>query len=477
MGRDELGATPRSVAPLLAPLTVILIFFLTLPTFATPAGLVWPLLASSIAVGGMMAVAVFRALDAESPLSPIGFPFIYCAATLTASLFAAAAGQFDPTFIRTEYITPQVFFAHGLFISGFFAGVAFQNKSREKVIAFRPHSVEFRSYLFLRQAGTAAILFPALYRCFYLIQYGPASWNRGRAVDFDLAAQLQVIVSLLPLLGVAMLLLAHTRPHSLIIGRLPAGALVVWATASLLIGTRDEILGPTLILLWAYHYRIRRISGPKLAAIIALGFVVLAFVGEWRSTASKPEGELNLLRPVASSTNSLSRLMAVVPSSQPFLGGETYVASLRYATPFAHPPTGNHNLSAALRFPGLIGYTAESGLGFSPVAEAYWNFGYVGAFLAPFLFGIILLWAHRRARAWPLSPLGLLYPVLLSRLPLGLRSDFVQQYKGVLLIMVCLAFLWWLDKQVLGSYARTAAPITPQDRQDAFREPHRSRDQ
>ncbi|MFV0462757.1 MAG: O-antigen polysaccharide polymerase Wzy [Nostocoides sp.] len=110
--------------------------------------------------------------------------------------------------------------------------------------------------------------------------------------------------------------------------------------------------------------------------------------------------------------------------------------------------------TAAVRFPSVIGYSARSGLGFSPSAEAYWNFGLVGAFLVPALCGLVLVYAYRRSSPWPRSPLELFYPILLARIPLTVRADSLQQVKALAAILLTVTIVWALDRSI-----RRSAPV------------------
>ncbi|WP_376714845.1 O-antigen polysaccharide polymerase Wzy [Janibacter limosus] len=151
--------------------------------------------------------------------------------------------------------------------------------------------------------------------------------------------------------------------------------------------------------------------------------------------------------------------MHQVPASSPYLYGETYFSSLKYALPSGTlSGAETENLPAALRFPSLINYTANSGLGFSPIAEAYWNFGLVGAFLVPVFIGSVMRWCYARSRAFAMTPLHLLYAITLARVPIALRSDFLQQYKGVLIALTLITIVWYVDRIIAGRHVGPEVP-------------------
>jgi hypothetical protein len=260
-----------------------------------------------------------------------------------------------------------------------------------------------------------------------------------------------IISGILPLIGVAMLVLANRSNETLQIGGVAVGLLALWSGASLLIGTRDEILGPLILVAWAHHARGARMGWTKLSIFGGVAFVILALVGVWRNEAADRSASIGqiLLRPVASATNTTALTVEAVPQWSDYLNGMSYWTSLRslpltagWRERLGIPET------AALAFPDMIGYSARSGLGYSPSAEAYWNFGLWGTFLIPGAFGLFLVWAYRRAVPWPHSPLSLLYPLVLARIPLTARADSFQQLKGLAYVLVLLGTVWAVDKTI-----------------------------
>ncbi|UUZ46268.1 O-antigen polysaccharide polymerase Wzy family protein [Janibacter limosus] len=180
-------------------------------------------------------------------------------------------------------------------------------------------------------------------------------------------------------------------------------------------------------------------------------------VGGSIGTTGAPLAEL--VRPISSGTNTTALTVHQVPASSPYLYGETYFSSLKYALPSGTlSGAETENLPAALRFPSLINYTANSGLGFSPIAEAYWNFGLVGAFLVPVFIGSVMRWCYARSRAFAMTPLHLLYAITLARVPIALRSDFLQQYKGVLIALTLITIVWYVDRIIAGRHVGPEVP-------------------
>lgn len=361
----------------------------------------------------------------------------------------AAFIGFPGTFLSQDLLTPRLYLVLVLFFLGLLIGCLAPVRRRvgpDVAVWTKPRPITLL-------AGYAALLLVAGMRVAQLVVNGAGSWNLSRGTDFSLASQFEIVASVLPLVGVALLLLGDHRDRCVVLAPGALIILAVWASAALAIGTRDDVIGPLVMLTWAYHCRVRRLRMRVIACLAVAGLLLFALAGVWRvggSLATTGEPLAELVRPISSGTNTTALTVHRVPASSPYLYGETYFSSLKYALPAGSLRGQTEDLPAALRFPSLINYTANSGLGFSPIAEAYWNFGLVGAFLVPVLIGSVMRWCYARSRAFAITPIHLLYAVALARVPIALRSDFLQQYKGVLIALALISIVWFFDRIVAG---------------------------
>ena len=392
---------------------------------------------------GTLVITLTRVVRSGNPFAPYGLPFAYTALSITVSTIVGLHVSLGDAFLSPDLITNRVVGVETLFILGLFAGVAL-TKDMHGSTADENERQPRRLSLAI---GLACIVAAALYRLGILATRGTRSWNVNHGSSLSLASQFEVLASLLPLIGVCLLLVGENRRLSTVISRPSLGWLAAWAAASLLIGTRDEIIAPAIVLAWAYHERVKRLSLMRLTAAGVLGFMALASIGVWRRGDGADLGATSIVRPIASGVNTTAHVVSQVPGFADYAHGETYVAALHYILPFSTVSLGDpSSLTATLRLPSLIGYSGASGLGLSPVAEAYWNFGVWGAFLVPLLVGGAFAWSFRHASPWPRSALGLVYPVMVARTPIAVRSDFLQQYKGVLVVIVAVALVTVVER-------------------------------
>jgi hypothetical protein len=97
----------------------------------------------------------------------------------------------------------------------------------------------------------------------------------------------------------------------------------------------------------------------------------------------------------------------------------------------------------------LVGFTDPTqGWGFSEPTEAYLNFGFIGVLILAaaigWLFGRSFLWASASDRRGRFATY--VYPLLISYLPFGLRSDALGQLKSIIYPLVIVGISVWLGR-------------------------------
>ncbi len=196
--------------------------------------------------------------------------------------------------------------------------------------------------------------------------------------------------------------------------------IVIYAIMRFFLGERNQAVMPLIALAWLWHNLIRPIPKTILFTIgLLLIFVIFPLVAITRNTAGQERLSLNFLleafssidNPVIASISEMGGSMLtvaytiqIVPSDRDFQMGAEYLYALFTLVPNVfgklHPTIArgipNHWLTEQLN-----PYFASVGgsYGFSFIAEAYLNFGWIGAPIAlgviGFLFTKLTLWAEK----------------------------------------------------------------------------------
>ncbi|MFV0462756.1 MAG: hypothetical protein ACK5MP_06120 [Nostocoides sp.] len=239
-------------------------------------------LLSLIAV--VVVLSVVKVARSGDPFHPAGLLVLYPAAALTVSAMYAVLVGFMGGFLPGAIITPRVFAVVALFCAGLAVAPVLVRGGPDY---HRPPPMVSRSP-FLVGFGHLFLVIAAVMRLVYLRAQGLGSFASLHAEG---GSAWSVISSLIPLIGVTMLILVNRQRLFLHIG-IPAALLLgVWAGASLLIGTRDEVLGPVILLAWAVWARDGRVGWTKLATLAVVGFVGMAAIGVWRSPGGQARWE------------------------------------------------------------------------------------------------------------------------------------------------------------------------------------------
>ncbi|MCP6758884.1 MAG: O-antigen polysaccharide polymerase Wzy family protein [Fischerella sp. CENA71] len=221
------------------------------------------------------------------------------------------------------------------------------------------------------------------------------------------------------LIPASLFLLAgsQTRPKGKLIS---ITVIVIYAIMRFFLGERNQAVMPLIALAWLWHNLIRPIPKTFLFSIgLLLIFVIFPLVAITRNTAGQDRLSLNFLleafssidNPVIASISEMGGSMLtvaytvqIVPSDRDFQMGAEYFYALLTLIPNVfgklHPTIArgipNHWLTEQLN-----PYFASVGgsYGFSFIAEAYLNFGWIGAPIAlgviGFLFTKLTLWAEK----------------------------------------------------------------------------------
>lgn len=220
------------------------------------------------------------------------------------------------------------------------------------------------------------------------------------------------------------------------------------AAAGLALGSRNELIAPILLYFW---YRFASADGPRklrpvvvlvvAAAVVALTISAFVVVADLRSGS---RSHYSLVQTVLWQTSSPALLTGnvtrLIPSHVGYYGGSTYLAALKSMLPgpITRDLFGSRTVdgTGAIAYRSLIHFTdPNQGWGFAIPTEAYENFGFAGVIFVGMLVGAIFQaaasWTARRDDGGITLP-QYIYPLLMSYLPYGLRSDALSQLKSTL---------------------------------------------
>jgi hypothetical protein len=98
----------------------------------------------------------------------------------------------------------------------------------------------------------------------------------------------------------------------------------------------------------------------------------------------------------------IARIMAWVPTSEPYARGETLTTAFRAALLPRILDPGKYEAGGAINFPRFTGLTISGGtsMNLSPAGEMYANFGHAGGLFAMLLFGVALGLLYRMFAGW-----------------------------------------------------------------------------
>jgi len=230
----------------------------------------------------------------------------------------------------------------------------------------------------------------------------------------------------------------------------------VLSISLLLLGSRGEALAPIILYVW-FRARMGRKIRRALLVVGAVGLTgVLMLVWQVRSVTSAA-GDYPLAQQILWQTSSPQLLTAnvtsLVPSTVGFYNGGTYLSALKYFAPgpisraLFGAPTG----TGAGAYRDLIQFSdPNQGFGFALPTEAYLNFGLVGVVVVGVLLGLLFqatfTWAVDSSLTFRVS--SFVYPLLVSYLPYGLRTDALGQIKSIVYPILIVAIGLLLARSV-----------------------------
>jgi oligosaccharide repeat unit polymerase len=219
----------------------------------------------------------------------------------------------------------------------------------------------------------------------------------------------------------ALFLLAGSKGRPLSIAA-SAFMIVAYTVANIIVGSRIEAAAPLLAYVWLWHRQIRPLPAPILvaSALILFGIIFPLVqatrdltegaklnVGTLAETfASTDNPLLAIISEMGHSQMTVAHTIQLVPEARSYDFGLGYAYAMLTVFPnlfWEIHPTVEHGLAASW----LVNTVSPSlasiggGYGYSFIAEAYLNFGWIGITLFLGLFGavfaLVVLWAQRTA--------------------------------------------------------------------------------
>ena len=280
-----------------------------------------------------------------------------------------------------------------------------------------------------------------------------------------------------PSAATAMVITARTprqRRWSYVLGAL---ALAIY----LLSGNRSMALFPLLVGVVIWVKSGRRFPLPLAAGVALAAILIIPVIGALRtmgaydkvsfsdvSKSSERASVSSALAELGGSAGVLAVTLQYVPAEDPFRYGRTYLVYLRQMIPniggstdISESPRAilaeSGSVSAALqRFSPSIWATVRvlgvesalyggQGVGFSGIAEPYFNFGFIGVVV--FFLGVGVVFARMEARNLLLQYRWLVFAALFYWPFIGtVRNEFGTFTKPASFILICLG-VWWLVRR------------------------------
>jgi hypothetical protein len=245
-------------------------------------------------------------------------------------------------------------------------------------------------------------------------------------------------------MGLGLCLLAATE--STILHRLALGAFVIFSFCALPLGLRGEVFFP---LLAAAVVRTKWRKPPSawitIGAVIVLLFSI-AVISDVRQvglgSASMASGHpLDGLTEMGQSLRPVSEVVYWHKTGDEFLNGATYWAPLDRGFCRIIPSAKCLPAEEDERITGTLVMNRVGPIGFSPIAEAYLNFGRTGVVFVMFAIGVLIgsmdKWPVTRAR---LAAFGVIYVELL----INIRNSFIALPSHIIVgfILVYVVVIW-----------------------------------
>jgi hypothetical protein len=321
----------------------------------------------------------------------------------------------------------------------------------------------------VRNLGRAFLLVATVPRLYAVIQSAGQKYGTG-AVAFGWKQTILNLAVFLFFAGTILVVTANAQLVGRIATRIDVILFVPFVALTLVAGGRDDFLPPVLFGVWAYHTMVRRLSPARVAVAILVIAVLFQAVGGGRLGGELLPGPGQAIErtmvAIGTPTNDVSEIVRRVPSTYGYKLGSTYLAGLerQLPSPIANRLFGIPDDTGAYVFREILAFTDPNyGFGFSLPAEGYLNFGFAGSLAAALILGALLGFSFRREVAPPRRATHVLYPVLISTLPLAIRSDALGQIKWILYPSLIVATGLALARRSPAAVA-TAVPAAAQPR-------------
>jgi hypothetical protein len=324
-----------------------------------------------------------------------------------------------------------------------------------------------RRGVFSRDIGRLILALALAAKVQQLIVNGPVFTRVYGAdqLDYDLGTTIAVAGATLTTVGCLLVMYSNVRR----VGKplqWPDWALLgaIGFISLFLLGTRSEIIAPVVLFLWFRLQTGKKFSIWIPVAAVAAAGAIFTLVAQLRvKSPDAPDYPAleSLLVDTSSPILLTSNVGALVPGSADFYLGSTYLEALKFMLPgpVARALFGEPMGTGAFAYRDLIDFNySGQGWGFSLPTESYLNFGFVGvigiAIIVGWLFGRAYLWANEPHNVNRLS--AYVYPLLLSYLPFGLRSDALGQMKSVIYPLLIVLGVLIVERWVLARNGGTA---------------------
>ena len=281
---------------------------------------------------------------------------------------------------------------------------------------------------------------------------------------FDLFSTVSVAAEGLLLVSIAAIAYGRSRSaQRQLLGGLDWAVLaIIYFLAAALLGSRSELIAPSLLLLWFYSRRGRVRIGLLLLSLPLVLFVS-NYIGNTRGTelagqsALGPVGRwlVDIASPVMI-TNDLVVLRSL--SGLPFTLLDTYAAAVQYMIPgvIARSLFSGTPDTGAFVYRQVIGYDdPDSGFGFSQFSEAYLAGGVAGVIVFAAVLSLVSNWSYWRTSSHATVFSQLLFPLILSTFPYGLRSDALGFGKSIIYPLIIVSVIAVTARTVVGKPAKS----------------------
>jgi hypothetical protein len=279
----------------------------------------------------------------------------------------------------------------------------------------------------------------------------------------DFAAQYPTVFAITsPAIGCGIVLAVTGRSGWLRTGAVIAFAL--YALVALPIGLRTDVMFPVVVALIASARCGRPLSTIKAGAVAVLLLVLIPIVREVRTTgvgafseAVASPARFDALVEMGESLRPVEQVVQWHAEGEPYQGGSSYWAPFERAAARVLPGFEVEDAESDLRLMNVLVLDRIGAIGFSPVAEAYRNFGPIGVVLAMALLGMGLAAIDTiRDRQVAVLAIATLYPPLL----INVRNSFVS-VPAQCIVGVLLVALVAIARHVVGSVVSRTVHASP----------------